>query len=39
MIYDRWTDEYAAYWAGALAQLKHRAEARASADQKKGKSK
>jgi DNA-binding transcriptional ArsR family regulator len=39
LIYDRWTDEYAAYWGGALAQLKYRAEARASTDQKKAKSK
>lgn len=26
MIYDRWTTEFSAYWAGRLARLKYRAE-------------
>ena len=29
MIYDRWTSDYSAYWAGELTRLKYRAEARA----------
>ena len=29
MIYDRWTDDYSAYWAGGLTRLKYLAEARA----------
>ena len=29
LIYDRWTDEYASYWSGRLADIKYRAEARA----------
>ncbi|MEZ5895145.1 MAG: metalloregulator ArsR/SmtB family transcription factor [Parvularculaceae bacterium] len=30
MIYDRWTTDYSAYWAGELTRLKYLAEARAS---------
>ena len=26
MIYDRWSDEYSGFWAGALADLKYRME-------------
>ncbi|HET7729066.1 MAG TPA: helix-turn-helix transcriptional regulator [Usitatibacter sp.] len=26
MIYDRWTTEYSAYWAGQLARIKYRVE-------------
>ena len=26
MIYDRWTTEYSAYWAGRLARMKYRLE-------------
>ena len=26
LIYDRWTDEYSAFWAGQLADLKYRVE-------------
>ncbi len=29
MIYDRWTNDYSAYWAGELTRLKYFAEARA----------
>jgi DNA-binding transcriptional ArsR family regulator len=29
MIYDRWTSDYSAYWAGELTRLKYVAEARA----------
>lgn len=29
MIYDRWTSDYSAYWAGELTRLKYLAEARA----------
>lgn len=29
LMYDRWTDEYASYWSGRLADIKYRAEARA----------
>lgn len=29
MIYDRWTSDYSAYWAGELTRLKYIAEARA----------
>lgn len=32
LIYDRWTDEYASYWGGRLADIKYRAEARAQKD-------
>ena len=28
MIYDRWTDEYSAYWAGQMTGIKYRAEKR-----------
>lgn len=28
MIYDRWTNEYSAYWAGELTKIKYLAEAR-----------
>ncbi len=28
-IYDRWTDEYSAYWAGQIADIKSRVESRA----------
>jgi DNA-binding transcriptional ArsR family regulator len=38
MIYDRWTDEFSAFWSGAVARLKYRAEARAAESKsKKGK--
>lgn len=30
MIYDRWTSDYSAYWAGELTRLKYLAEARAA---------
>lgn len=30
MIYDRWTTEYSAYWAGRLTQIKYLAEATGS---------
>ncbi|MHA7873046.1 MAG: ArsR/SmtB family transcription factor [Hyphococcus sp.] len=33
MIYDRWTTEYSAYWAGQLTRIKYLAEAR-SAEEK-----
>jgi predicted transcriptional regulator len=26
LVYDRWTDEYSAFWAGQLADLKYRVE-------------
>ncbi len=29
MIYDRWTSDYSAYWAGELTRLKYLSEARA----------
>jgi len=29
MIYDRWTDEYSAYWGGQVARIKYLAELRA----------
>lgn len=36
MIYDRWTSEYSAYWAGQITRIKYLAEARhADAPQKK----
>ena len=28
MIHERWTDEYSAYWAGQLTNIKYRAESR-----------
>ena len=37
MIYDRWTTEFSAYWAGRLAQMKYRLEnAPVSITRKKG---
>ena len=30
-IYDRWTDEYSAYWAGQVADIKSRVESRGQA--------
>ncbi|MCA8887568.1 MAG: helix-turn-helix transcriptional regulator [Parvularculaceae bacterium] len=33
MIYDRWTTDYSAYWAGELTRLKYLAEARAGEPQ------
>lgn len=30
MIYDRWTDEYSAYWSGQLTRIKYLAEERHS---------
>lgn len=30
MIYDRWTTEYSAYWAGQLTRIKYLAEAQAA---------
>lgn len=36
MIYERWTDEYAAYWSGSLTDLKRRAERRARDENEKG---
>ncbi len=30
LVYDRWTDEYAQFWAGRVADLKERLEAEAS---------
>jgi len=30
MIYDRWTDEYSAYWSSQITALKYRAEGRAA---------
>jgi predicted transcriptional regulator len=37
MIYDRWTTEYSAYWAGHLARMKYRLEnAAIPIDRKKG---
>ncbi len=35
MIYDRWTSEYSAYWAGEITRLKYAAEARANEAGKK----
>jgi DNA-binding transcriptional ArsR family regulator len=35
MIHDRWSTEYSAYWAGQVAQIKNRAEARHADDNKK----
>ena len=32
LIYDRWTDEYAAFWAGHLADLKYRIETKEEGD-------
>jgi len=29
MIYDRWTDDYSAFWSGRMADIKTRVEARA----------
>ncbi|MEZ5921110.1 MAG: metalloregulator ArsR/SmtB family transcription factor [Parvularculaceae bacterium] len=34
MIYDRWTDEFSAYWAGQAASIKYLSESRAMADMK-----
>lgn len=34
MIYDRWTDAYSDYWAGALTRLKYAAEVRAKREEK-----
>lgn len=31
-IYDRWTTEYSAYWAGRLTQLKYRVEDKGKGD-------
>jgi DNA-binding transcriptional ArsR family regulator len=36
MIYDRWTDDYSAYWGGQVARIKYLAEKR-TADQRKQK--
>jgi DNA-binding transcriptional ArsR family regulator len=37
MIYDRWTTEYSAYWAGRLSRMKYRLEnAPIQIDRKKG---
>ncbi len=36
LIYDRWTDEYSAFWAGHMADLKYRVES-ASDDKKREK--
>lgn len=37
MIYDRWTTEYSAYWAGQLARIKYRLEKAAiPIDRKRG---
>ena len=35
MIYDRWTDDYSAHWAGRLASIKYAAEQAASSREKK----
>ncbi len=35
LIYDRWTDQYSAFWAGRLADLKTRVEAEASGKEQK----
>lgn len=32
MIYDRWTDEYSAYWSGQLTGIKYRSEGRHDPD-------
>jgi len=37
MIYDRWTTEYSALWAGRLTEIKYRVEAGASKKQGRGK--
>lgn len=37
MIYDRWTNEYSAYWSGQVAGIKYRAETRQSAGQRRKK--
>ncbi len=34
-IYDRWTDDYSVLWAGRIADLKTRVEARANAKEKR----
>ena len=36
MIYDRWTTEFSAYWAGPLARIKYRLENAPIAIKKKG---
>ena len=36
MIYDRWTTEFSAYWAGRLARMKYRLENAAIPIRKKG---
>ena len=37
MIHERWTDEYSAYWAGQLTDIKYRAESRHADEAKKNK--
>ena len=37
LVYDRWTDEYSAYWSQQVADIKRRAEHRARGADKKGK--
>ena len=39
MIHERWTDEYSAYWAGQLTDIKYRAESRHKDEAKKNKGK
>jgi len=37
LIYDRWTDEYSAFWAGHMADLKYRVEGKATFESKESK--
>lgn len=37
MIYDRWTNEYSAYWSGSVTRLKYLAEERTETESKKKK--
>jgi len=39
MIYDRWTTEYSAYWAGTMTRIKYLAETKKSKAQEKKKKK
>ncbi|WP_200815299.1 ArsR/SmtB family transcription factor [Amphiplicatus metriothermophilus] len=39
LVYDRWTDQYSAYWSGQVADIKRRAEARAREQKKAEKDK
>lgn len=36
MIHDRWSNEYSAYWAAQVTQIKNRAEARRPTTKQKG---